>query len=273
MCYNSNMHKYPKEKNIQLITASIHEAVLSHLVYKDKDKTLLKECADFLVMLEHEITIEKDDAFASNVIRALKDELPSIFEKIEKDALAAQKGDPAARSLEEVVIAYPYMKVIAVHRIAHFLYTHDVYLVPRLLSECMHALTGIDIHPGSKIGESFFIDHGTGTVIGETAIIGNNVKIYQGVTLGAYSFPKDGCGNFIKTTKRHPTIEDNVIIYSNASILGDITIGKNSVIGSNVWINTDVPSDTMVILKAPETVIKPISPKTTIKNFFHKVGI
>lgn len=264
------MRKFPKEKNIEVIAMSIHEALLSHLVYKDKDKTLLKECSDFLALLQYEISVETDDAFSSNVITSLKEELPHIFEMIEKDALAALNGDPAARSIEEVIITYPYMKVIAVHRIAHFLYQKNVYLVSRMLSECMHKYTGIDIHPGSKIGESFFIDHGTSTVIGETAIIGNNVKLYQGVTLGAYSFPKDGCGNFIKTTKRHPTIEDNVIIYSNASILGDITIGKNSVIGSNVWINKDVQPNTMVILKTPEVIFKPLDVKASIKNFFHK---
>jgi serine O-acetyltransferase len=136
-----------------------------------------------------------------------------------------------------------------------------VPLVPRMMSEYAHSETGIDIHPGAQIGSSFFIDHGTGTVVGETTVIGNNVKLYQGVTIGALSFPKDGCGSLIRGVKRHPTIEDNVTIYANATILGDITIGKNSVIGSNVWIKDSVPANTMVTIANPQMTIREIGKK------------
>lgn len=148
------------------------------------------------------------------------------------------------------------MKALCVHRVAHHLYKLGVPLVPRMMNEVMHMQTGIDIHPGAEIGKSFFIDHGTGVVIGETTVIGENVKIYQGVTLGALSFPKDGCGLLLRGLKRHPTIEDNVTIYANATILGDITIGKNSIIGSSTWIKEDVPSDSLVFTPQPEIRIR-----------------
>jgi len=135
----------------------------------------------------------------------------------------------------------------------------DVPLIRRMLNEYAHKETGIDIHPGAVIGTSFFIDHGTGVVIGETSVIGDNVKIYQGVTLGALSFPKDACGELIRGARRHPTIEDNVTIYSNATILGDITIGKNAVIGSNVWIKEDVPAHTMAVIQEPKLTFRDLS--------------
>jgi len=134
-----------------------------------------------------------------------------------------------------------------------------VPLVPRMMSEWAHSETGIDIHPGAQIGRSFFIDHGTGTVIGETTVIGDNVKLYQGVTLGALSFPKDGCGSLIRGVKRHPTLEDNVTVYANATILGDITIGANSIIGSNVWIKGSVPPNTMVTIAEVQMKIRGIN--------------
>jgi serine O-acetyltransferase len=162
------------------------------------------------------------------------------------DVRAAFDGDPAAKSYEEIVISYPCITAIATYRVAHELYLKQVPLLPRIMSECAHARTGIDIHPGATIGRNFFIDHGTGVVIGETSIIGNNVKMYQGVTLGALSFRKDQRGRIIKSGKRHPTIEDNVIIYAEATILGDVVIGKGSVIGGNVWIKESVPSGVTV---------------------------
>jgi serine O-acetyltransferase len=167
--------------------------------------------------------------------------LPAIREMLKGDVGAAFDGDPAAKSYEEIVISYPCITAIATYRIAHELYLKDVPLIPRIMTESAHTKTGIDIHPGAKIGKNFFIDHGTGVVIGETTIIGDNVKIYQGVTLGALSFPKDERGRIIKGGKRHPTIEDNVIIYAEATILGDVVIGKDSVIGGNVWIKESVP--------------------------------
>ena len=156
------------------------------------------------------------------------------------DIQAAYHGDPAAESFEEIVLSYPFVHTIAVHRIAHELYLKEVPLIPRMMSETAHSVSGIDIHPGAKVGKNFFIDHGTGVVVGETCVIGDNVKLYQGVTLGAMSFAKDERGRIIKGEKRHPTLDDNVTIYAEATILGDITIGKGATIGGNVWIKQPV---------------------------------
>jgi serine O-acetyltransferase len=166
---------------------------------------------------------------------------------------AAYEGDPAAKNLDEIILSYPGLEAIAIYRIAHELHIQGVPLIPRIMTEFAHVRTGIDIHPGAEIGDSFFIDHGTGVVIGETCSIGNNVRIYQGVTLGALSFKKDKDGKLFKGIKRHPTIEDNVIIYAGATILGGETvIGRNSVIGGNVWLVDSVPPGTTVTLKSPE---------------------
>ncbi|NOY81196.1 MAG: serine acetyltransferase [Kiritimatiellaeota bacterium] len=182
--------------------------------------------------------------------------LPGIRTVLKTDVQAAMDGDPAAKSIDEVVIAYPGLKAIATQRIAHELYVARVPLVPRVMGEYAHSLTGIDIHPGATIGKSFFIDHGTGVVIGETAVLGNNVKLYQGVTLGALSFPKDERGRLIKGAKRHPNIEDNVTIYAGATILGDITVGHDSVIGGNVWLTESVPPRTKITIPAPDLSIR-----------------
>jgi serine O-acetyltransferase len=173
-------------------------------------------------------------------------QLPKIRELLKGDVAAAFDGDPAAKSYEEIVISYPCIIAIATYRIAHELYLKNVPLIPRIMTECAHTKTGIDIHPGATIGKNFFIDHGTGVVIGETTVIGDNVKIYQGATLGALSFPKDERGRIIKGGKRHPTIEDNVTIYAEATILGNVTIGKGAVIGGNVWIKESVPAGVTV---------------------------
>ena len=169
-------------------------------------------------------------------------QLPKIRDLLKGDVEAAYEGDPAAQSHEEIVISYPCINAIGTYRIAHELYLKQVPLIPRIMSECAHSKTGIDIHPGATIGRNFFIDHGTGVVIGETTIIGDNVKIYQGATLGAMSFPKDERGRIIKGQKRHPTIEDDVTIYAEATILGDVTIGKGATIGGNVWVKQSVPA-------------------------------
>lgn len=187
-------------------------------------------------------------------------QLPGIRSLLKGDVGAAFEGDPAAKSYEEIVISYPCITAIATYRIAHELYLKEVPLIPRIMSECAHSKTGIDIHPGARIGKNFFIDHGTGVVIGETTIIGNNVKIYQGTTLGAMSFPKDERGRIIKGQKRHPTIEDDVTIYAEATILGDITIGKGATIGGNVWVKQPVPAGYTVITANPDLVCK--TPKT-----------
>jgi serine O-acetyltransferase len=179
--------------------------------------------------------------------RSFIEELPRIKELLLKDIEALYEGDPAAKYRDEVIICYPGFFAIAVYRMAHVLYNMDIPLIPRMMTEFAHQKTGIDIHAGAKIGEYFFIDHGTGIVIGETTVIGNHVKLYQGVTLGAKSFELDEDGNPIKDLKRHPNIEDNVIIYSNATILGgQTTIGEGAVIGGNTWLVKSVPPNTTV---------------------------
>jgi serine O-acetyltransferase len=183
-------------------------------------------------------------------------QVPAIREMLKGDVGAAFEGDPAAKSHEEIVISYPCITAIATYRIAHELYLKQVPLIPRIMSECAHAKTGIDIHPGARIGRNFFIDHGTGVVIGETTIIGDNVKIYQGATLGAMSFPRDERGRIIKGRKRHPTIEDDVTIYAEATILGDVTIGKGAIIGGNVWIKQSVPAGYTVSMANANLVCK-----------------
>jgi serine O-acetyltransferase len=191
---------------------------------------------------------------AEDATEHLLAQLPKIRGMLKGDVGAAFDGDPAAKSYEEIVISYPCIIAIATCRIAHELYLKDVPLIPRIMTEYAHSKTGIDIHPGATIGNNFFIDHGTGVVIGETTIIGDNVKIYQGATLGALSFPKDERGRVIKGGKRHPTIEDNVTIYAEATILGNVTIGENSVIGGNVWIKESVPPDVTVSLADTDLV-------------------
>ena len=191
---------------------------------------------------------------AENVTQRLLTQLTKIRELLKGDVGAAFDGDPAAKSYEEIVISYPCITAIATYRIAHELYLKQVPLIPRIMTECAHAKTGIDIHPGAKIGKNFFIDHGTGVVVGETTVIGDNVKIYQGATLGALSFPKDERGRIIKGGKRHPTIEDNVTIYAEATILGDVVIGKGTVIGGNVWIKESVPAGVTVSSPNPDLV-------------------
>ncbi|EQA46575.1 putative serine O-acetyltransferase [Leptospira broomii serovar Hurstbridge str. 5399] len=179
---------------------------------------------------------------ATDVLTDFQKNLPNLYELIWQDALAAYEGDPAAESVKEVILAYPGFYAIAVHRIAHVLHGLGVPIFPRMLSEYAHEKTGIDIHPGAEIGRSFFMDHGTGIVIGGTTIIANNVKIYQGVTLGALSVSKS-----MAKLKRHPTIEENVIIYAGATILGgDTVIGRNSIIGGNAWLTQSVPSYSIV---------------------------
>jgi serine O-acetyltransferase len=167
--------------------------------------------------------------------------LPEIRRALAADALAAYRGDPAAGSPEEVIFCYPGLTAIVYHRLAHELYRLGVPLIARMIAERAHSLTGIDIHPGASIGEGFFIDHGTGVVIGETCVLGKNVRLYQGVTLGARSFPLDSNGHPIKGAPRHPVLEDDVTIYSGATVLGRITVGQGSVIGGNVWLTESVP--------------------------------
>ncbi len=179
--------------------------------------------------------------------------LPEIRSCLASDVRAAFDGDPACKNLFEVVLCYPGLMAITVHRMAHQLYNLKIPFLPRMMAEWSHTETGIDIHPGAQIGKHFFIDHGTGVVIGETCVIGEHVKIYQGVTLGALSFPKDNQGQLIRTSKRHPTIEDRVVIYANTTILGgDTVVGHDSVIGSSVWLTSSVKPFTTVVMEKPK---------------------
>ncbi|MBO5723408.1 MAG: aminopeptidase, partial [Lentisphaeria bacterium] len=197
-------------------------------------------------------------AAAAEAVDYLLESLPEIRMMVKQDIQAAFDGDPAARTLDEIVLSYPGVKALTIHRIAHCLYEKKVPLIPRMISEYAHRITGIDIHPGATIGKGVFIDHGTGVVIGETATLGSGVKLYQGVTLGALSFPKDACGKIIKGAKRHPTLEDNVTIYAGATILGDIVIGRGSVIGGNVWLTESVEPGTKISIAPPQlTILKP----------------
>lgn len=186
----------------------------------------------------------------------LLESLPNLREIAKADVAAAYAGDPAAYTYDEIILSYPGLKAITIQRLAHVLYVEKIPLIPRMMTEYAHSLTGIDIHPGATLGKGIFIDHGTGVVIGETAILGDNVRIYQGVTLGAGNFPKDACGMIIKGQKRHPTIGNNVTIYSGASVLGDVTIGDNSVIGGNVWLTESLLPGTKVTALPPENKLK-----------------
>ena len=179
------------------------------------------------------------------------DRLPEIRRLLAGDAQAAYEGDPAATSPGETIFCYPSMHAMFHHRIAHELYTLKVPVIPRIISEMAHSCTGIDIHPGATIGEDFFIDHGTGVVIGETCILGRNCRLYQGVTLGALSFPKNPDGTLTKGIPRHPVLEDNVTVYAGATILGRVTIGAGAVIGGNVWITSDVPAGARISQEKP----------------------
>lgn len=186
---------------------------------------------------------------ACDISARLIEKIPEIRRTLATDVEAAYNGDPAAENHGEVISCYPAIKALTNHRIAHELLLLGVPLIPRIISEMAHSETGIDIHPGASIGHHFTIDHGTGVVIGATCIIGNHVKLYQGVTLGAKSFPLDNNGNPIKGIPRHPILEDNVIVYSNATILGRITIGRGSVVGANLWVTEDMKPESKVVKK------------------------
>ncbi len=230
------------------------------------DRTVV-DCSE---LLEVEITKclrhdrRFDDAYdearaskeAAGQTEALLASLPELLGLIDGDVEAAYLGDPAATGYEEIIVAYPGFRAVLIYRIAHCIYLQGVPLLPRIMTEYAHSVTGIDIHPGAKIGRNFFIDHGTGVVIGETTEIGENVKLYQGVTLGALSFPTDDEGNLRRGFKRHPTIEDDVVIYSNASILGPVRIGRGCAIGGNVFLTHDVEAGSKVTIEKPENRIR-----------------
>jgi serine O-acetyltransferase len=221
------------------------------------------ELADQLYLAFHfecpqrETRCEECTEKAGKTVEAFFECLPRLRRTLTLDVQAAYDGDPAAPNLAEIVFAYPGLVAITIYRIAHELQVLGVPLLPRIMTEHAHSVTGIDIHPGARIGDSFFIDHGTGVVIGETTDIGNGVKIYQGVTLGALSFPKDERGKLIRGTKRHPTIRDNVVIYAGATILGgDTVIGEGAVVGGNTWVIASVPPHNRVLNETHSTRIE-----------------
>jgi len=226
--------------------AALTEEAVDHFISRMLDGTL----QSLLEQVRRELRLASGppgngapqlDARAREITRAFAANLPVIRGLLESDILAAYQGDPAARSIDEVLFCYPGIAAIARHRLAHELYLLGAPLLARIISELAHSATGIDIHPGARIGGSFFIDHGTGVVIGETAVIGQRVRLYQGVTLGAKRFAVDDNGALLKGGDRHPIIEDDVVIYAGATILGRVTIGRGSAIGGNVWLTRSVP--------------------------------
>jgi serine O-acetyltransferase len=223
---------------------------------------------------EHDCTRPEDrmpldlEGLAQQKAVELLRRLPDVRMELEQDVQAAFEGDPAAKSQHEIIFCYPGLEAVSVYRVAHELLLLGVPLIPRMMTEYAHTKTGIDIHPGARIKPGFFIDHGTGVVIGETCDIGANVKLYQGVTLGALSFPRDAAGNIIRGMKRHPTLEDEVVVYANATILGgDTVVGRNAVIGSNVWLTHSVPPGTVVALEKPSLRIRGPGAQDFIPNY------
>ena len=231
--------------------AELSDEGINHFVGHTLDvalRELYEEAIRELRVLNH-IELGHESALmiqAQRIIRDFAAQLPTVRKLLDTDIQAAFEGDPAARTVDEVLICYPGVRAIINHRLAHVLYKLGLPLLARMIAEIAHADTGIDIHPGARIGSRFFIDHGTGVVIGETAVIGDGVRLYQAVTLGAKRFPTDEQGNLIKGNDRHPIIEDDVVIYAGATILGRITIGRNSVIGGNVWLTRSVPPNSNI---------------------------
>lgn len=211
--------------------------------------TLNRTLRELMVQIQHELHYNSGLEILSNedreqsafIAQQFAQQLPAVRRLVESDIKAAYEGDPAARNVDEVLVCYPGIMATMYYRLAHELYKLGVPLIARMISEIAHSETGIEIHPGAQISSSFFIDHGTGVVIGETAVIGNNVRLYQAVTLGAKRFPVDENGALVKGNLRHPIVEDDVVIYAGATILGRITIGRGSTIGGNVWLTRSVP--------------------------------
>jgi len=229
----------------RLGSAELADEGIDHYVGHILNMTL----RELMVQIQHElhynsgleILSDEDRAQSVAITQAFAKSLPEVRRLLESDIKAAYEGDPAARNIDEVLVCYPGITAITHYRLAHVLHELGVPLIARMISEIAHSVTGVEIHPGAQIGGSFFIDHGTGVVIGETAIIGHNVRLYQAVTLGAKRFPVDENGALVKGNLRHPIVEDDVVIYAGATILGRITIGRGSTIGGNVWLTRSVP--------------------------------
>lgn len=263
-----------REQVIDIIHRAFRLLYPGYFIRKRLDQVSLgyyfgQEAVAFFEVLSHQITLairheclrhnlpctHCEERGQEDAIRFMQ-ELPRLRSALAKDVRAAFEGDPAAKSYDEIIFSYPGLFAVTIYRLAHQLVHQYVPLMPRIMSEYAHSQTGIDIHPGAHIGESFFIDHGTGVVIGETTEIGDRVRLYQGVTLGALSLPRKAVDS-LRTAKRHPTVQDDVIIYAQATILGgDTVIGARAVIGGNTWITASVPPDTKVFLKQPELIYK-----------------
>lgn len=231
--------------NVEKLHHLLSAQVLAGLYFQKQVAAHIKGDCDELPKNRHEQQMMKDQA--EKISADFIENLPLLRDLLATDVLACYNGDPAAESKDEIIYCYPAIKAISNYRIAHSLLSLGVPLIPRMITEMAHSETGIDIHPGATIGTHFAIDHGTGVVIGATAVIGNNVKLYQGVTLGAKSFPLDEEGHPIKGIPRHPILQDNVIVYSNATILGRITIGENATVGGNIWVTEDVAPNARVV--------------------------
>jgi serine O-acetyltransferase len=241
--------KYVESANIEYYVGDLLDSIFARIT-QEIYRSIRPECGKATETCDHCHGVAEEQALL--FLRAL----PQMRSRLSEDVQAAFDGDPAAKSIDEVIFAYPAIFAITIYRLAHELNLLGIPLLPRIMTEHAHSVTGIDIHPGATIGAGFFIDHGTGVVIGETTIIGNRVKLYQGVTLGALSFAMDDEGRMVRGKKRHPTIEDDVVIYAGATILGGSTvIGRGSVIGGNVWLTRSVPPYTKVIISGPELVI------------------
>lgn len=232
---NISTIKYQIGVDVEKLYTLLSEQILSGLCYSCEGKDQQFQRAQ--------------KSTARDMAASLIEKLPDLRYTLSTDVTAAYNGDPAAKSYGEILSCYPCIKVLTNYRIAHELFLLGVPLIPRMMTEMAHSETGIDIHPGASIGNYFAIDHGTGVVIGETCIIGNNVKLYQGVTLGAKSFPLDERNNPIKGIPRHPIIEDDVIIYANATVIGRITIGRGCVVGANTWVTQDMAPETHIFNK------------------------
>ncbi|MEI9926919.1 MAG: serine O-acetyltransferase EpsC [Sphingomonas sp.] len=253
---------FPSRRKLEAILSDLSGALFPlrlgpHSVREDNEADYVVETLDrALTALREQVRLElgydradqgpETDRTAGRIVGAFARELPGIRRLLDTDVEAAYAGDPAARSVDEVLICYPCIQAVIHYRLAHSLYRLGAPLVARIVAEIAHSLTGIDIHPGASIGHSFFIDHGSGVVIGETAVVGDRVRIYQAVTLGARSFPSEEDGSLTKGMPRHPIVEDDVVIYAGATILGRVTVGAGAVIGGNVWLTESVPPGSVI---------------------------
>lgn len=242
--------RFPDRAAVKNILAQLHEMIFFQVAETKLDEKIPKVYAELYSQLSKVCPKEQVDSLC----KAFLNRIPAVRAMVETDLQAAFDGDPAATGYDEIVLAYPGIYAITVYRLAHELYLLNVPLIPRMMTETAHSTTGIDIHPGATIGSHFFIDHGTGIVVGQTTVIGNRVKLYQGVTLGGLSTRG---GQSLSGVKRHPTIEDGVTLYAGATILGGETvIGKDCVIGANAFVTRSIPANTTVIMKSPELLLR-----------------